>query len=128
MPSRKRPAVCSTPGCPELTLAAHCAEHTTERGSTTERGLGHAHQQLRARWTPLVEGGLVGCARCERLIETGEAWDLGHDDFDRSVYTGPEHRSCNRRTAAHSRDAREGGHSSGGHDAPDAEAARSAAA
>jgi hypothetical protein len=40
----------------------------------------------------------VDCARCGERIEPGEPWDLGHDDVDRSRYTGPEHRRCNRST------------------------------
>ena len=28
------------------------------------------------------------------------AWDLGHDDYDRSIYRGPEHARCNRSAAA----------------------------
>ena len=36
---------------------------------------------------------------CGRLIMPGEAWDLGHNDLDRSRYSGPEHSKCNRGTA-----------------------------
>lgn len=83
------------------------------RRSTTARGYGHVHQTIRARWTPKVAAGRVRCARgpaCKRaelvdgqvvggLILPTEPWDLGHDDHDRSRWTGPEHQACNRATS-----------------------------
>jgi hypothetical protein len=63
---------------------------------TTARGYGTAHQKLRARLAPIVAAGGVRCARCGHPIIPGTPWDLGHADHDRTVYTGPEHRRCNR--------------------------------
>lgn len=66
-------------------------------GSTSERGYGTAHQKLRAQVKrELVDPGLAFCWRCGRWINPGLPWDLGHDDEDRSLYRGPEHRRCNR--------------------------------
>ena len=72
-------------------------------GKTSARGYGHHHQQLRARLAPLVAAGGWICTRCCEPIRPGEPWDLGHADHDRSVYTGPEHRRCNRATASRAR-------------------------
>lgn len=71
--------------------------------TSAQRGYGAAHRRLRAAWTPRVAAGGVLCARCGRPIVPGSAWDLGHDDRDRSYYVGPEHRSCNRAVAGRSR-------------------------
>jgi hypothetical protein len=50
----------------------------------------------------MVGSGMVRCARCSELIEPGAPWDLGHvDGAARKVYSGPEHRRCNRQTAYH---------------------------
>ena len=66
------------------------------RGKTTQRGYGWTHQQTRKAWARRVAAGAARCARCGHLILPREPWDLGHADYDQSVYTGPEHRACNR--------------------------------
>lgn len=70
--------------------------------TTAERGYGAEHQRKREQWKPAVEAGGVNCAYepCSEQIRPGTPWDLGHDDEDRSKYTGPEHRACNRRHKA----------------------------
>jgi hypothetical protein len=70
---------------------------------TVARGYGANHKRLRRLWEPRVASGDVACARCGRLIVPGSPWDLGHADFDRAAYTGPEHRRCNRATAGRRR-------------------------
>jgi len=70
------------------------------QASTAERGYGTRHKRVREQLRPLVLAGGVKCHRCGQEIRPGEPWDLGHDDNDRSRYTGPEHRACNRATAA----------------------------
>ena len=67
---------------------------------TTARGYGGKHQALRKRVAVLVASGAAVCWRCSRPILPWMAWDLGHDDYDRNIYRGPEHRRCNRSSAA----------------------------
>jgi hypothetical protein len=65
------------------------------RPSTYARGYGRGHEEERRRWRPRVDAGLVDCARCRQPIEPGRPWDLGHNE-DRTGWSGPEHRHCNR--------------------------------
>ena len=66
------------------------------KGSTTRRGYGSKHQKARRYWAKLVDAGTAYCSRCGRWLPPGCEWDLGHDDNDRAVYTGPECVRCNR--------------------------------
>lgn len=101
--------VCSAPGCPVISDKPKCIDHRREheraRGSRHERGYGSDHDRERARWAPIVATGNVKCWRCGDYIGSSAAWDLGHDETDRSKYRGPEHvgRECpkggNRATA-----------------------------
>jgi hypothetical protein len=76
------------------------------RAKTHTRGYGWKHQQLRRSLAREVAAGLATCARCGRPIDPDEQWDLGHDDYDRTLYTGPEHRACNRATTRRRRTSR----------------------
>lgn len=103
MPAGK---VCSRPGCPHRAEYRglcgkqgddHAGQREKVRGTRQARGYGAEHVRLRRVWEPKVATGTVRCARCGELIAPGELFDLGHDDFDRSRYSGPEHAGrCNR--------------------------------
>jgi len=85
---------CIVCGCPGTN---RCKTSPCKRPTRQERGYGAEHDRLRAAWKPLVAAGGVDCYRCEEPIEPGTRWDLGHDDVDRSKYSGPEHADeCNR--------------------------------
>lgn len=84
------------------------------RGTTKERGYGSQHRRLKEGWRKKVDAGQASCARCggwippeglgSRCPHCGKedcGWDLGHDDQDRTQYSGPEHACCNRATATH---------------------------
>jgi hypothetical protein len=78
--------------------APHQRQRDLERGSSTDRGYGSDHGELRDQWARRVATGTVRCARpdCGELIHPDEAWDLGHDE--QRNYRGPEHQGCNRTT------------------------------
>ena len=98
--------VCIVAGCPSLTKATRCTEHERARdkarGTRQARGYTAAHVAERKRWEPLVATGNVKCWRCGEYIPPG-AFDLGHDDRDRSKYRGPECVPCNRATSGRRR-------------------------
>ena len=88
-------------------MACRPRVRTKDPRSTTERGYGHAHQQERKRWAPRVATGRIICWRCGHPIQIAAAWDLGHDDHDRTRYLGPEHLRCNRVAGAKKGNARQ---------------------
>jgi hypothetical protein len=68
-------------------------------GTTTQRGYGWRHQQLRAALLASYDPAQP-CPRCRKpLGPVAELLDLGHVDGDKSRYTGLEHAACNRATA-----------------------------
>lgn len=90
---------CTFPGCGRpAAMRGRCVRH--KRGTTAQRGYGSAHKHSRATYEHAVLQGRVRCWRCELPIRPDEAWDLGHDDHDRTLYRGPEHQHCNRSAAA----------------------------
>lgn len=61
-------------------------------GRTAAAGYGGKHQKLRAEYVQRMAAGEVFmCWRCGLPVNPA-AFDLGHDDVDRTQYRGPEHR------------------------------------
>lgn len=62
-------------------------------GSTTRGGWGAKHQALRKAYKERMEQGeTFVCWRCGGPVNPALPWDLGHDDVDRTITRGPEHR------------------------------------
>jgi hypothetical protein len=58
------------------------------------------HPQRRAALIKQLErDGFLTCWRCGDPIYTADNTHLGHDDFDRSITRGAEHKACNLRAA-----------------------------
>jgi hypothetical protein len=96
---------CLEPGCPHLTTRTRCPGHTQartqqrdrQRGTTTQRGYGWAHQQQRASDLAAYDPDQP-CPRCgQPLGDDPSRLDLGHTP-DRSGYEGLTHLACNRAT------------------------------
>jgi hypothetical protein len=74
--------VCAVRGCPALTRQSYCSTHEAEararRGTTTQQGLGWAHQRRRRELLPDAIG--KPCAMgCGRIITSSNA-ALDHSD------------------------------------------------
>lgn len=95
--------ICAKPGCPYAASGRYCPAHNREceqqRGSREARGYDHAHRELRKAFIPEHTAGALICWRCREIIPSNEPFDLGHDDVDRTMYRGAEHRRCNRSAA-----------------------------
>lgn len=63
------------------------------RGSTTERGYGYTHRQVRAAELPYAYG--LPCLFCGEIMRPGQQLHLDHTP-DRRGYRGFAHASCNR--------------------------------
>lgn len=90
------------PRCPDCqrARASAIAEQTWEPGERAK------HRALRNRYQRRMNAGeTFRCWRCDNPIDP-KYWDLGHDDWDRSIYRGPECPSCNRSAAGRKRPVR----------------------
>lgn len=74
-----------------------CTQHQRQR----RKAYGYPHQQLRQRVTEAMrKGQRFICARCEKQIQPGQPWDLGHLSRSEGTYRGAEHAACNRAAGA----------------------------
>jgi len=68
-------------------------------GNTTANGYGWQHQKLRAHLIATYNPA-TPCWRCGYALgPIPQLLDLGHDDTDKRIYRGLEHRWCNRATS-----------------------------
>ena len=78
-----------------------CARaHDKTRGSREQRGYGREHQAIRAQLVATLQAGqALACWRCGKPIASANDMHVGHDDHDRSITRGAEHKLCNLRAA-----------------------------
>lgn len=81
-----------TQRCPGCQAQATTARN--QRGNTTARGYGSAHQQARAQYLAAWQPG-DPCAHCEQPMWTKDGLDLAHTE-NRTGYRGLAHDVCNR--------------------------------
>lgn len=99
--------VCSTIGCPTLTSGTKCDEcrrkARARRGTTTEQGLGWAHQKRKRELLPDAIGTLCPLG-CGELMLEGQALDLDHSTprvLNRAAHGDRiVHARCNRAAGA----------------------------
>ena len=101
------PRTCSVPGCPTLVTSGRCGLHEREadhaRGTRQERGYDAKHDALRRLAIAKIAAGVVvRCWRCGGQIFTAHDLHIGHDDHDRTITRGPEHKLCNLSAAGRS--------------------------
>lgn len=80
--------------CDGCQLAAKRTRERNPRRRAIKRArYDSTHRKLREWWRLQVMSGCVRCARCDRWIDAGAAWDLDHLD---NGTERPSHASCNR--------------------------------
>ncbi len=58
------------------------------------------HRAKVKEYKALQAAGIASCWRCGQWLAPGMEMHAGHDDYDRTVYRGPECGTCSRNTAA----------------------------
>lgn len=74
--------------------------NTPQRRARSKEYNSAEHRRRRAAGQREVDAGRAHCWRCGGRLTPGQPWHLGHDDYDRSIYRGPEHPHCNTSAAA----------------------------
>lgn len=91
--------ICAKHGCPATTHSRYCAKHQAAhdkaRGTATQRGYGKEFYAIRREYSEQHKTQPLTCWRCGKHIPIGETFNLGHDDWDRTIIRGPEHEHCN---------------------------------
>jgi hypothetical protein len=91
--------------CPDCKVLheglGRCKDCTPTR---QQRGYDSNHDRLRAQWqNRLDQGEPVVCWRCDQAghphLVDPSYWHLGHDDYNRGLYRGPECPPGNQATA-----------------------------